>query len=104
MQFDWFIDTVPEVIERVQQAEKRGEARGETRGEAKGKVEGELQALRRTAMHVVQTRFPALLTFAQVQINGITLPAQLDKLVLDLIQAPDEVAAIRLLSANGQRT
>jgi hypothetical protein len=102
MQFDWFIDTVPEVIERVEQAEKRGKAEGLVEGRVEGRVEGELQALRRTAMHVIQTRFPALLAFAQVQINGITQPAQLDKLVVDLMQAPDEVTAIRLLSATGQ--
>jgi hypothetical protein len=55
MQFDWFIDTVPEVIERVEQAELRGE----------------LQALRRTVMNAVQTRFPALSDFAHMQISKI---------------------------------
>ncbi len=102
MQFDWFIDTVPEVIERVQQAEKRGEARGEAKGETRGRVEGELQALRQMVLDVAQVRFPSLLLFAQTQVNVIAQPVQLRKLALDLIQAPDEVAAIRLLSANGQ--
>lgn len=102
MQFDWFIDTVPEVIERVEQAEKRGEIKGEVKGKVEGRVEGELQALRRTVMRMVQARFPTLSTFAQVQVNGITLSAQLDKLVLDLMQAPDEITAFRLLAGNGQ--
>jgi len=98
VQYDWFIDTVPEVIERVEQAEKRGEAKGEEKGIEKG----ELQALRRSVMNVVQMRFPALLTFCQVHIEKITQLAQLDKLLVDLMQAPDEVAVIRLLSVNGQ--
>jgi hypothetical protein len=103
MQFDWFIDTVPEVIERVQQAEKRGEAKGEAkgeaRGEAKGKVAGELQALRQMVLDVVQVHFPSLLLFAQTQVNVITQPVQLRKLALDLMQAQDEATAIRLLTA-----
>jgi hypothetical protein len=103
MQFDWFIDTVPEVIERVERAKEQGEARGEAKGEAKGITKGELQALRRAAMHVVQTPFPALLAFGQVQVDKITQPAQLDKLLVDLMQAPDEAAAIRLLTANGKK-
>ena len=38
-----------------------------------------------------------------MQINGITQPAQLNKLVLDLIQAPDQATVINLLTANGQK-
>lgn len=107
MQYDWFIDTVPEVIERVTHAEKRGESKGKAEGliegEEKGKLEGELQGLHQIVLDAVQVRFPPLLLFAQVQVNIITQPAQLRKLTLDLMQAPDEAAAIRLLTAIGKQ-
>jgi predicted transposase YdaD len=107
MQFDWFIDTVPEVIERVKQAKKsglaEGEARGKVEGRAEGKLEGALQEARQMVLDVSQLRFPALLLFAQTQISVITQPTQLRKLALDLIQASDEAAAIHLLTAIGKK-
>ena len=107
MQYDWFIDTVPEVIERVNRSKAEGKVEGKAEGlvegEERGATKGELRALRRMALRLVQTRFPALLSFAQVQVNAaLTQPAQLDKLVLDLAQARDDVTAIRLLTINEQ--
>jgi hypothetical protein len=67
--FDWFIDTLPEVIERVKQAEKRGRAEGEARGLLKGEERGMLEEARLTVQDVVQARFPRLLPFAEVQVK-----------------------------------
>jgi hypothetical protein len=106
VEFDWFIDTVPEVIERVQQAEKRGEVKGKAEGlvegEERGMVKGELQASRQMVLDAVQVRFPSLLLFAQIQVNIISQPAQLRKLALDLMQASEEITAVHLLTAKGQ--
>ncbi len=82
MGFDWFIDTVPEVIERVEQAE----------------VRGELQALRRTVLKAVQIRFPMLMNFAQIQVEKFTAPDHLDSLALHIMLAPDEATVIHLLT------
>jgi hypothetical protein len=99
MQFDWFIDTVPEVIERVQQAEKRGEVKGKAEGlvegEVRGVTKGELQALRQVTLTIVQDRFPDLMDFAQAEVSVIKQPALLHKLIRELHQASDEVAALR---------
>jgi hypothetical protein len=95
--FDWFIDTVPEVIELVQQAEKRGWERGWKRG----KIEGRLEVARQMVLDVVQLRFPALTNFAQVQVASMTQTEQLSKLMFDIFQASDIVEAVHLLTAKG---
>ncbi|GHO98230.1 hypothetical protein KSF_082780 [Reticulibacter mediterranei] len=97
MQFDWFIDTVPQVIERVQQAEKRGKEEGNV----EGNIEGKMEQARQDVVEVVQVRFPTLANFAQTQVASITQLTQLCKLMRDLIQASDEVAAVYLLTAKG---
>ncbi len=101
--FDWFIDTVPQVIERVQQAEKRGKERGKVEGKeegkAEGKIEGQLELARQMVLEAVQNRFPTLINFAQTQAASMTQVEQLRKLMLDLLQAPDEIAAVHLLAA-----
>jgi hypothetical protein len=82
MQFDWFIDTIPEVIERVEQAG----------------LHGKLETLRWTIMQSVRLRFPTLIDFAQVQVDKLTTKAQLESLVLDLLQFSDKVDALHVLS------
>lgn len=99
---DWFIDTVPEVIERVEQAEERGVIKGKAEGKAEGLTEGVLEEARLAVQDVVQARFPSLLPFAQVQVKLLNRRAQLRQLRLDLMQAPDEITAFRLLAGNGQ--
>ena len=82
MQFDWFIDTIPEVIERVEQAG----------------LHGKQEQARKMVLDVVQVRFPVLMDFAQMYVTSITQPEQLSKLLIDLMQASDETAAIRFLT------
>jgi hypothetical protein len=82
MQFDWFIDTVPEVIERVEQAG----------------LQSKLETLRWTIVQSVRLRFPALIDFAQVQVDKLITQAQLESLVLDLLQVSDEIDAFHVLS------
>jgi hypothetical protein len=101
MQFDWFIDTVPQVIERVQQAERRGKELGKVEGKTEGKVEGQLELARQMVLEAVQNRFPTLANFAQTQVASMTQLPRLRKLVFDLTEAPDEIAAIHLLTAKG---
>ena len=102
MGFDWFIDTVPEVIERVEQAEVRGVTRGRLEGKVEGRQEGrqegELQALRRTVLKAVQIRFPTLMDFARMQVEKFTAPDHLDSLALHIMLAPDEATVIHLLT------
>lgn len=87
---DWLIETLPEVIELVEKGEARGEARGEVRGELVG--------LGKMAVDVTQVRFPMLLTLVQKRAEQITDPATLRKLILDIMNAPDEAAARYILS------
>ncbi len=82
MQFDWFIDTVPEVIERVEQAG----------------LQGKLETLRWTIVQSIRLRFPTLIDFAQVQVEKLTTQPQLESLVLDLLQVSDEIDAFHVLS------
>ncbi|WP_220201086.1 hypothetical protein [Reticulibacter mediterranei] len=55
---------------------KQSKAEGKAEGKFEGRVEGELQAQRRTALLLVQTHFPVLLAFAQVQVNQAVCPAR----------------------------
>ena len=79
---DWLIETLPEVIELVE----------------KGEVRGELVGLGKMAVDVTQVRFPMLLTLVQKRAEQITDPATLRKLILDIMNAPDEAAARFVLS------
>jgi hypothetical protein len=78
---DWLIETMPEVIDLV------------AKGEAKGKIEGAQQMVAK----VVQTRFPALLTLAERRVEEIADLALLEKLVLDIVVAPDKETVRHLL-------
>jgi len=86
---DWLIETMPEVIDLV--------AKGKTEGRIEGRIEGELLGLRQMALDAIQTRFPVLLTLAQQQVEEITDPAVLRKLVLNIMSAPDKETARHLL-------
>jgi hypothetical protein len=87
-QFDEFIDENPVVLERV--------ARGETRG----KIEG----LQESILNILQVRFSALATTAQVQqtIAHTQDVEKLKQLQQDLILASDEQAACVLLELPAQ--
>ncbi len=100
--FDWFIDTVPQVIERVQQAERRGEERGEIIGEERGEAKGELQALRQVALDIVEDRFPDLIDFARSEVITATQPQSLRKFILDLNKTSDAIKVLQMLKQVGQ--
>jgi len=102
MQYDWFIDTVPEVIERVEQAEKRGEAKGKVEGEERGIAKGEVRALQQVVLDVVQDLFPDMVDFAQIEVSLIQQPARLRQLLRDINRATDEPAVIRAFKAAKQ--
>jgi predicted transposase YdaD len=87
-QFDEFIDENPVVLERV------------ARGEARGKIEGLQEAI----LNVLQVRFSALATTAQVQ-QTIAYTQDVEKLKQlqqDLILASDEQTARVLLGLPAQ--
>lgn len=91
-QFDEFIDENPVVLERV--------ARGEARGLMKGLIEG----LQESILNILQVRFSALATTAQVQ-QTIAYTQDVEKLKQlqqDLILASDEQAARVLLGLLAQ--
>jgi hypothetical protein len=83
---DWFIDTMPEVIDRV--------AQGEARGEARGKVEGVQQSL----LLIISTHFPALEKLAQQQVARITDLNVLHQLVKQIVIASSEEEVRQLLN------
>jgi flagellar biosynthesis/type III secretory pathway protein FliH len=99
--FDWFIDTVPQVVEHVQQAEKRGKEEGKVEGKIEGKVEGkaegELQALRQVVLDTVEDRFPDLVDLAQTEVIAATQPQLLHKLIRDLNKTSDVIKVFQML-------
>jgi len=51
-------------------------------------------------LNLIQARFPAQLSLAQQHVAALTQPAQLSKLMLDIVAAPDESAVMLLLTNN----
>jgi hypothetical protein len=82
---DWLIETLPEVIDI------------KAKGKAEGKIEGKIEGARQMVEKAVQARFPALLTLAQQRVEEVVDPAVLQKLVLDIMQAPDKETVRHLL-------
>ena len=91
MHYDWFIDTNPEVIQRV--------SRGKAEGRAEGKIEGKVEGLRQSVMIIVKSRFPALEQLAWQQVTGISNAEHLNTLIGQLIVALNEEHARKLLYA-----
>lgn len=81
---DWFIETLPEVIDLVKQ----------------GKAEGEVHALRQVVLDAVHNRFPSLDTFAQAQVALISNPTLLRQLVPEIFLAADKTAIQKLLQGH----
>jgi predicted transposase YdaD len=95
MHYDWFIDTNPEVIQRV----SRGKAEGKAEGKIEGKIEGKVEGLRQSVMIIVKSRFPALEQLAWQQVTAISNAEHLNTLIGQLIVAPNEEHARKLLYA-----
>jgi hypothetical protein len=87
---DWFIETLPEVIDL-----------GERR-RAEGIIEGELKEARLMLVEAVEARFPALVAQARERADCTSDTSELRKLVLEIFKAPDEAAAMRLLVGYGK--
>jgi len=87
---DWFIDTMPEVIDRV--------AQGEARGEARGKVEGKVEGVQQSLLLIISTHFPALEKLAQQQVARITDLNVLHQLVKQIVIASSEEEVRQLLN------
>ena len=83
--YDYFIDENPDVKERV--------TKGEQRGEQKGRLAG----LQEAVVNVVKFRFPALAALAQQQIGQFSSADELNTLMQQLLAAPDEATALKLL-------
>jgi hypothetical protein len=92
---DWFIETLPEVIDL---AEKRY-----AEGEVKGRAEGHVEEARQMLVEAVEARFPALVTRAQERAASTEDAAELRKLVVEIIKAPDEATAQHLLHVYGRQ-
>jgi hypothetical protein len=84
---DWFIETLPEVVDLVE----------------KGRAEGELKDAQRMLVKAVEARFPALVAQAQERAECTGDAAELDNLIVEIIKAPDEAAAQRLLVEYGRQ-
>jgi len=87
---DWLIETLPEVIDL---AEKR---------HAEGKIEGQVEEAQKMLVKVVEARFPALVAQAQERAECAGDASELDNLIVEIIKAPDEAAAQRLLISYGR--
>jgi hypothetical protein len=86
---DRLIETIPAVIDLV--------AKGKMEGRIEGEIEGETKGARQMVVKVVQMRFPALLTLAQRRVEEMADPTLLQKLVLDIVAAPDKETVRHLL-------
>ena len=85
MAYDWFLDDNPDVQERV------------SRGTERGQIQGQLQGLRRSALKIIQGRFPSIKDLAQRQIATFVEIDELDGLIDQLLVASDEAEVRRLL-------
>lgn len=119
MEFNWWIDTNPAIKKRIARAAQKAakeaakeatEAAQEAAKEAaqkaaqkaakeakiEGKIEGGVEELHRAILNVVQARFPGQLPLVRQHLSAITQPAQLQQILLDVVTAKDEAAAIHL--------
>jgi hypothetical protein len=79
--YDYFIDENPDVQERV----------------SKGEVQTEIRVLREMVLAVVEHNFPGLLDLAQEQIELINEPDNLRRLITQMLKAPTEASARKML-------
>jgi hypothetical protein len=83
--YDWFLDDNPDVQERVE------------KGAERGKEEGKLEGLRRSALKIVEKRFPSLADLAQQQIVAIAKVDELEQMIDQLIMVSNEAEVRKLL-------
>ncbi len=80
----------------IKQIKSQSEEKGERRGERKG----ELKASRRTAIDVVEARFPHLVEVATQRVRKMRNVEALRQLTVQVAAAPDEAAARQILNGN----
>jgi flagellar biosynthesis/type III secretory pathway protein FliH len=71
---------------------------------AEGRAEGKAEGLQEAVVTIVKRRFPTLTELAEQKVAGITKPAQLESLLEQVVDAPDEAAARFLLSTKADRS
>ncbi len=101
---DWFVETMPEVIELVAQGEARGKIEGEARGKIEGKIEGKVEGLRHSVVLVVQSRFPRLEKQARRHVARISSTEDLEMLMRQCLTVPTQEDMRGLLRARRPRT
>ncbi len=69
-----------------------------------GRAEGKAEGLQEAVVTIVKRRFPTLTELAEQKVAGITKPAQLESLLEQVVDAPDEAAARFLLSTKADRS
>ncbi len=104
MEFNWWIDTNPEIKKRIAKAAKVAAKEAAKEAAEEGKKEGALETARQMVLDLVQARFPAQIALAQQHVATLTQPAQLSKLMLDLVNAADETTVVLLLSSSETRS
>lgn len=81
------------------EGEARGEAQGKAEGRAEGRAEGELEASQKMAVAIIEARFPVLTELAKQYVKRIRKADDLTQLGQQIATAPDEAAALHVLSS-----
>jgi predicted transposase YdaD len=100
--FDRLVDESPWLKELRNRSEELGREEGRRKGlvegRAEGRTEGELRNARRMVMDIVEARFAWLVDNAQLRVEHTNSIEELRSIGKQLVVAPDEVTAIRILN------
>jgi hypothetical protein len=91
--YDPLFEQDPWVQRKVAEAETRGEARGKAEAEARERAETEAkeaEALQKTVVVLVKSRYPRLASLARENVVLIKNPIELSSMVKQVALAPDE--------------
>lgn len=83
----------------IQQMRAASKAEGWEKGKVEGKAEGELELAQRMLVNIVNARFPKLTELAQQKADQIQNAGMLERLVQQIVVAPDEDMARGLLDS-----
>ena len=81
---------------KIKKIRADSKAEGIVEGMVKGKAEGEIATLQKMLVHIVSLRFPALTELVQQRVKQLNKSEELDRLVEQVVTAPDE-ATVRWL-------
>ncbi|HLZ60366.1 MAG TPA: hypothetical protein VKR06_25750 [Ktedonosporobacter sp.] len=94
------LNNFEQLIEESQWAQRHRaiwKMEGKQEGKQEGLAEGILEGLQQAAMQVISTRFPALVSLAQPQVQQIKKVEELKQLLTQLLVANDEAVVFNLL-------